>query len=138
MKFLIDECLSAKLVEPARARGHADASHVCWIGKAGAKDWDLLPVILDGDWILVTKNSYDFRGPADAAGARGHYAKAELHAGLVCLNGLVGMNRALQLKLFEAAMDELARDPDLINQVLDIFATEDDDITLRRYAFPPG
>lgn len=136
MKFLIDECLSAKLVDQAHVRGHAEASHVRWIGKAGAKDWELMPVILGGDWILVTKNSYDFRGPAETPGSKGLYAKTELHAGLVCLNGPVGMNRALQLKLFDAAMDELQRDPDLTNQVLEIFATEDGGFTPRRYALP--
>lgn len=87
MKFLIDECLSEVLAKLARERGHEEASHIRWIGKGGAKDWELLPVILEGDWMFVTKNAYDFRGPSDAPGAKGEYVKAELHAGLVCLNG---------------------------------------------------
>ena len=50
MKLLVDECLSEELSKLARQRGHAESSHVRWIGKTGAKDWELLPVILDGDW----------------------------------------------------------------------------------------
>ncbi|MGH9435926.1 MAG: DUF5615 family PIN-like protein, partial [Terriglobia bacterium] len=64
MKFLIDECLSPDLAEAARQRGFAESSHVVWLGKSGAKDWQLKRIILDGDWTLVTRNSVDFRGPA--------------------------------------------------------------------------
>ena len=61
MKLLIDECLSEELTKLAQSRGHPDASHVRWIGKGGAKDWELTPVIVEGDWTFVTKNSVDFR-----------------------------------------------------------------------------
>ncbi len=140
MKFLVDECLSEELAKAARDRGHHDASHVRWIGKGGAKDWDLFPVIVEGDWVFVTKNAYDLRGPADAPGSRGEYAKAALHAGLVCLNGPPGMDLDLQLDLFEAAMDELARDPDLVNQVLEVSAATllAAEFQVRRYALPAG
>jgi len=80
MKLLIDECLSEELSKRARDRGHPESSHVRWIGKTGAKDWLLLPVILDGDWTFVTRNSVDFRGPASAPGSKGEYRKACLHA----------------------------------------------------------
>lgn len=138
MKFLIDECLSEELAKLARDRGHEEASHVRWIGKGGAKDWELLPVILDGDWVFVTKNACDFRGPSDAPGAKGEYAKAELHAGLVCLNGPPGMDLDLQLDLFDAAMDELERDPDLVNQVLEVSAATlaAAEFQIRRYTLP--
>lgn len=43
MKLLIDECLSEELAELARGRGRPESSHVRWIGKGGAKDWELLP-----------------------------------------------------------------------------------------------
>ena len=139
MKLLIDECLSEELAKRARALGHLDSSHVRWIGKAGAKDWELLPVILAGDWTFVTKNSVDFRGPADAPGSIGQYARAPIHAGLICLNGPVGMDLDMQLELFEAALDALAEDDELINQVLE--ATLDDaqasEIRIVRYALPP-
>lgn len=40
-RFLIDENLSPKLVEPARARGY-EAMHVNHLGLRTEKDWDLL------------------------------------------------------------------------------------------------
>jgi predicted nuclease of predicted toxin-antitoxin system len=90
MKLLIDECLSPELVHMARERGHGESSHVVWIGHQGIKDWNLLKVALDGDWILETKNAYDFRGPKTAPGSGGQYRRTELHAGLICLNGPEG------------------------------------------------
>ena len=60
LKFLIDECLSLDLVEVARDRGFAQSSHVVWLGKAGWKDWQLKPFILDGDWTFVTRDRIDF------------------------------------------------------------------------------
>lgn len=137
MKFLVDECLSPELVPLAHARGHGESSHVLWIGKAGAKDWELMPLIVDGDWTFVTRNAYDFRGRADKPGAKGQYGRTEIHAGLVCLNGPAGMDLDMQLELFEAALDELAHG-DLINQVLEITLDDDvaSDIAVRRYKLP--
>jgi hypothetical protein len=43
-----------------------------------------------------------------------------IHAGLICLNGPVGRDFDMQIKLFETALDELDRNSDLINQVLEI------------------
>ena len=137
MKFLIDECLSQKLAKIALARGH-EASHIVWLKKSGWKDWNLKAVILEGDWTFVTKNSADFRGPEAAPGATGQYAGVEIHAGLICLNGPVGMDLDLQLELFEVALDELADAPDLVNQVLEISAFGDEEIAVLRYALPPS
>ena len=64
---------------------------------AGKKDWHLNPIILDGDWTFVTRNSGDFRGPAAKAGSRGVYADVAIHAGLVCLNGPEGLDLDMQL-----------------------------------------
>lgn len=50
MKLLVDECLSPELVHMARERGHGESSHVVWIGHQGIKDWDLLKIVLEGDW----------------------------------------------------------------------------------------
>jgi hypothetical protein len=112
-------------------------SHIAWVGKRGWKDWELKAVILDGDWTLVTKNSIDFRGPDDAPGSRGQYADVALHAGLICLNGPVGMDLDLQLELFEAALDELDCDNDLVNQVLEITLPDPaDEIEVLRYKLP--
>jgi predicted nuclease of predicted toxin-antitoxin system len=65
VKFLIDECLSLDLVDLAWERGFTQSSHVVWLGKAGWKDWELKPFILDGDLTFVTRDSVDFRGPAE-------------------------------------------------------------------------
>lgn len=140
MKLLIDECLSEELAKRARARGHPESSHVRWIGKGGVKDWQLLPVILAGDWTFVTRNAADFRGPAEAPGAKGEYRKTALHAGLICLNAPVGMDLGMQLELFEAVLDALDEDADLINRVLEATLEDEGDaeITLLRYALPQG
>jgi Domain of unknown function (DUF5615) len=138
MKLLIDEFLSEELAKLARDRGYPKSSHVRWIGKAGAKDWELLPVILDGDWTFVTKNAIDFRGPADAPGSKGEYRKAALHAGLICLNGPIGMDLDMQHELFEAVLDALADDKDLINQAIEITLASpgDAELDIVRYALP--
>jgi len=81
IKLLIDECLSAELVLMARERGHHESSHVVWIGKSGWKDWELKKVLLDEDWVLVTWNCKDFRGPKNAVGSKGVLADVPLHAG---------------------------------------------------------
>lgn len=140
MKFLIDECLSEELAKLARDRGHPETSHVRWIGKGGVKDWNLMPVIVEGDWTFVTKNSVDFRGPAHAPGQPGEYARLDLHAGLICLNGPVGMDLDMQLELFEVALDDLDAEPDLVNQVLEVTLgnTGDEEIKVVRYALPMG
>jgi len=137
MKLLLDECLSEELTRLAQRRGHAEASHVTWIGKRGWKDLQLKSVILDGDWTLVTKNSIDFRGPRDAPGSKGQYAEVTVHAGLICLNGPVGMDLDLQLEMFEAALDELDRNNDLVNEVLEVsLSYSGDEFELVRYTMP--
>lgn len=135
MKFLIDECLSQELAKLARAEGYAESSHVVWLGRAGLKDWELKPIILDGDWTFVTKNAVDFRGPAARPGSKGQYADVSVHAGLLCLNGPEGMDLDMQVELFEAALQELTSNRDLVNQVLEVTMGEND-ITIRRYALP--
>jgi hypothetical protein len=135
MKFLVDECLSPELTKRAQAKGHGESSHVVWLGRAGLKDWELKPLILNGDWTFVTKNSVDFRGPAENPGSKGQYAGAALHAGLICLNGPPGMDLDMQLELFDQALAELDADPDLINQVLEI-TLEEEALHVRRYQLP--
>jgi hypothetical protein len=136
MKLLVDECLSPELVELALDRGHVESTHVVWRGLAGRKDWELTPFILDGDWTFVTRNATDFRGPSESPGSKGQYADLPIHAGLVCLNGPEGMDLALQLELFEHALQELATDEDLINQVLEITLDETDELHILRYRLP--
>ena len=136
-KLLIDECLSAELALMARLHGHHEASHVVWIGKAGWKDWELKTLILDEGWTFVTKNSDDFRGPSEAPGSRGQFADVKLHGGLICLNGPVGMDLDLQNDLFQAALEDLDRDQEMTNQVLEVTLPQrGTQIEVVRYALP--
>ena len=108
MRFLIDECLSVDLVTVAGQTGH-DAQHVAHIGRAGWKDWNVVRYARDGDFVLVTNNASDFRRL---------YAAQPLHAGLIILIPVV--DRALQRKLFRAALDELGVIGEPINRVLEV------------------
>lgn len=136
MKFLVDECLSPELAHQAHARGYMESFHVTWLGRSGSKDWELKPFILAGDWTFVTRDSIDFRGPVTKPGSMGQYADVAIHAGLICLNGPPGMDLDMQIELFDQAMDALAVDSDLVNQVLEITMEEDDAIHIRRYRLP--
>lgn len=123
MRFLIDECLSIDLVSVAGQAGY-DAQHVAHVGKAGWKDWNVVGYAREGDFILVTNNASDFRRL---------YAEEPLHAGLVILIPAVG--RALQKKLFRAALDELADIGEPINRVLEVDLIGED-VTLSLYDLP--
>ena len=107
-RFLIDENLSPALVEPARQRGF-EAMHVNHLGLRTETDWDLLKVIAEQDWVLVTNNAIEFRG---------RYRDIELHPGIVFL--LPAVRRAEQLRLFGAALDHLSTDGDMVNRALDV------------------
>jgi hypothetical protein len=136
-KFLIDECLSLDLVEVAINAGFPASSHVVWVGKAGWKDWELKPFILDGDWTFVTRNSADFRGPADDPGTKGQYADVPLHAGLICINGPDGMTAELQCELFQAVLDEIGDAEQFINEVIEVDLEElDGELVIERYNLP--
>lgn len=121
----------------ARERGHHEASHVVWIGKSGWKDWELKRLLLTEDWVLVTRNSGDFRGPRETPGSKGQYSNVLLHAGLICLNAPAGMDLALQRELFAEVLDELDTDGDLTNQILEV-TLEDGEaaIQVERYGCP--
>lgn len=136
MKFLVDECLSQRLTMMARDRGYAESSQVHWLGLGGIQDWNLILRAVDEDWTLVTKNAYDFRGAAGAPGRPGLHAAQPIHAGLVCLNGPLGMNLTLQEELFEIALCEIAAlGDDLVNQVLEVTA-DAVTIAITRYPLP--
>lgn len=139
LRFLIDECLSPRLVEVAHAAGFTESTCVRNRGLAGTKDWHLMTLVIAEDFTLVTNNSKDFRGEgADAPG--GLHAKAEIHAGLVCLNCAVpgGMDLDRQRDLFEIALKELEGRKDLINQALEVFEDEDGSVRIAVYDIPVG
>ena len=125
MRFLIDECLSVDLVSVAGQAGH-DAQHVAHVGKAGWKDWNVVRYASVGDFVLVTNNASDFRRL---------YAAQPLHAGLVIL--IPAVSRALQRKLFRAALDELATLGEPVNRMLEVDLSGDE-VTLALYDWPPS
>ena len=106
-RFLMDENLSPFLVGSARARGH-EAMHVNHLGLRTEADWELLRVIVEHDWVLVTNNAIEFRG---------RYRQIALHPGVVFL--LPAVRREGQLALFEAVLDRVRDCPDLVNTALD-------------------
>jgi hypothetical protein len=135
-KFLIDECLSPDLAALARERGFFESSHVTWLGKAGWKDWELKQFILEEDWTFVTRNSTDFRGPADQPGSKGQYADVPIHAGLICINGPDSMSAEDETELFGIVLDELGPS-EVVNQVIEITLSDQDrSFDLVRYALP--
>lgn len=138
MNLFIDECLSDELTRMAIERGHWNATSVKRRGLQGTPDWKLLPLLVARDLTLVTKNSVDFRGPADAPGSKGLYTVLDLHAGLICLNGPPGMDLDMQRELFTVVLDKLdALDGDLTNRVLEAtLDSAEEDIILRLYDLP--
>ena len=138
MKLFIDECLSNELTKMAIERGYVESSSVTYRKLGGTKDWDLVPILVAGDFTLVTKNSVDFRGRADAPGEKGLYKDVPIHAGLICLNGPVGMDLELQKELFGYALDELDRlGRDLVNTCLEVTLDESgDQVRVTLYDLP--
>ena len=83
--------------------------HVNHLGLRTELDWDLLKVVADDDWVLVTNNAVEFRG---------RYRRIELHPGVVFL--LPAVRGLEQIRLFEAALSHIERQSDLINVALDV------------------
>ena len=135
LRILIDENLSPSLTADAQQKGFL-CSHVNHLGKTGTTDWKLKRVILEGDWTFVTNNSTDFRGPANEPGSSGEYADVRLHAGLVCIDAPFGLNMDLQRQIFGLILDDLAKNGDLTNQVLQVDVRKDGRVQLERFALP--
>jgi predicted nuclease of predicted toxin-antitoxin system len=123
-RFLIDENLSPALVEPARRRGF-EAMHVNYLGLRTETDWDLLKVIAEQDWVLVTNNAIEFRG---------RYRDIELHPGVIFL--LPAVRRAEQLRLFEAALHQISTDGDMVNRALDVAFDRNSEAIVTAYDLP--
>lgn len=88
-------------------------------------DWDLLKVIAEQDWVLVTNNAIEFRG---------RYREIELHSGLVFL--LPAVRRPEQIRLFEATLDNVRSSPDMINRALDVSFGPDGAAVVTAYDLP--
>lgn len=122
--FLIDENLSPVLVEPARKRGF-EAMHVNYLGLRTETDWDLLKIIIEQDWVLVTNNAIEFRG---------RYREIELHPGVVFL--LPAVRRPDQLRLFEAALNHVHDHLDMVNHAVDVTFSADRKTVVTLYNLP--
>ena len=107
-RFLIDENPTPDLVEIAHSGGF-EAMHVNHLGLRTQKDWTLLRVVEDKDWTLVTNNALEFRG---------RYRKIPFHPGVVFL--LPSVRIPEQIRLFTAAVEEIRRQPDMVNKALDV------------------
>jgi hypothetical protein len=134
-KFLIDECLSPELAQMAVEAGHKESTCVRDRGLAGTKDWKLIEYVVANDYTLVTNNSLDFRGEGPGK-LGGQHAKQAIHAGLVCLNSVNGLDLELQRELFQIALDELANRNDLVNQALEVSEEEDGSFSVENYDIP--
>jgi predicted nuclease of predicted toxin-antitoxin system len=123
-RFLIDENLLPALVEPARERGF-EAMHVNHLGLRSETDWDLLKIITDQDWVLVTNNAIEFRG---------RYRDITLHPGIVFL--LPAVRRTEQICLFAAALDHVGTVGDIINRALDVTFDTNGSVIVAAYDLP--
>jgi len=108
MKFLIDECLTPRLVSTAHGRGF-DAYHVAHRGWGGLKDPQLLKRLVDEELVLVTNNRDDFVALVSGV---------ELHPGLVVI--LDNVRREQQVALFAAALEVIGPMASLVNRVVEI------------------
>jgi predicted nuclease of predicted toxin-antitoxin system len=127
VKFLVDECLSPKLVALARERGHKESTHVTWLGLRSRKDWSIVRRAVDDGYVLVTNNTTDFTSLL---------ARESLHAGLVCLNVAPGlMTLEIQRTLFALAIEQL-RDAEPINELLEVTLTDDRSVRVERFDLP--
>src|SRR5438552_963354 len=106
--FFVDECLTPELVTAAHARGY-EATHVIFLQRDGSSDWAIVQLVLARDDILVTNNARDFLSI---------YARFELHPGLVVI--LPSAGRAEQVALFNLAVTEIERRPDIVNHVIKV------------------
>ncbi|KQT43211.1 toxin-antitoxin system, toxin component, PIN family protein [Aureimonas sp. Leaf454] len=123
--ILIDECLSPDLAALAQSRGY-NSIHVLHRGRRGAKDPDLMPLIRAESFVFVTANGKDFLKL---------YARETLHPGLIIIvhgNGTAER----QIELFALALDEIERNSDITNKLLEVFA--DGSVVIRDYPEDPG
>jgi predicted nuclease of predicted toxin-antitoxin system len=122
-RFLVDENLSVVLPETAHARGY-EATHVNHYGLHQSKDWDILRVIEEGDWVLVTNNVLEFKS---------RFRRLEVHPGVVFLVPVV--RRVRQIELFSAALDVIDDFPEMVNFAVEVTYAEAQ-IQVNRYVLP--
>lgn len=122
MKFLIDECLSPKLVRVANARGF-EAYHVAHRGWSGESDSKILRRLVAADLILVTNNRDDFLALIK---------RTEIHPGIIVI--VENVRSARQVELFETALEYCGITGDLTNTVVEVGS----DGAVLKYHLPAG
>jgi hypothetical protein len=109
----------------------------CGLASQAGRTGELKEILLQEDWVLVTRNCKDFRGPKGAPGSKGVLADVPIHAGLICIDGPVGMDLELQRRLFGVVLEDLDEEPDLTNQVLEItIDASGQSVDILRYELP--
>ena len=107
VKFLIDECLHASLVELAHTAGYL-ADHVNYLGLGSSKDWQLMATIRAQEYTFVTNNRSDFLAL---------HKQEQLHAGVIIIVPNVTPTR--QRELFTAVLGHIGA-RDLTNTVVEV------------------
>jgi predicted nuclease of predicted toxin-antitoxin system len=107
-RFLIDECLSPKLVDGVSAPG-IEITHVNFRGLRQRGDPFIVKWCVDNDFALITNNARDFRTI---------YRRLELHPGLVIL--LPSIDRHRHIPLLQIVIDHVATLPDIVNKLIEI------------------
>lgn len=125
IRFLVDECLSPKLLADAYAAGF-EAHHVNTLGHTSQSDRALMVQIIGGDFTFVTNNAKDFLRL---------YTKIDLHAGLVVI--LPSGEIEEQRQLFRRVLDAIiAAGNDIAGELVDVDL--DGTVRFRRYPDPLG
>jgi predicted nuclease of predicted toxin-antitoxin system len=119
IQFLIDECLSPKLVELASR--DIEITHVNFRGLSRRPDAFIAKWCVTNDFALVTNNGRDFRAI---------YQGLELHPGLAIVLPSVATEQ--QIRLFHIIIEHIVREGDLVNKFVEI----DLDGTVSVSAFP--
>jgi predicted nuclease of predicted toxin-antitoxin system len=120
--FLIDECLSPRLIAAALARGF-EASHVAYFGLAGKPDWQIVQTISKRDTAFVTNHRRDFLKL---------FGRAEMHNGIVII--VPSVSWRMQKQLFDRALDVVETLDDTINRVIEV--AEDGTVAVRDWPSP--
>ena len=137
INFLIDECLSFRLVDVAVKYKYSGSTHVNWRGMRGSPDHKVMKFVLAEDWTFVTTNIRDFRPDLNNASTRPCYSGIELHAGLVCVHLPFGSDLEIQLLYFEEVLGFLRKFDDLVNKIVDIRPSDNlDDVYISITDYP--
>jgi predicted nuclease of predicted toxin-antitoxin system len=125
IRFLIDECLTPKLLIDAYAAGF-EAHHAKNLGLSSQSDRALMVQIIGGDFTFVTNNARDFLSL---------YRTVDLHDGLLII--LPSTEAMEQRRLFRAALDAIiAAGSDITGELVEV--DRDGTVRFRRYPDPLG